>query len=368
MSSDESEPTTSHKRKSDVLEKTPKAILQEFCVQECEVLICENIPQENPKIFSNKAMAFEMCAIGFGRSKKEAEHDACKNLIGKWINYVCMNRSLSISQPFESIAAELVKLRQFSGKLSLIPPKPHAPHPTTDGDAVGTLLDICVEREWPLPTYVFVIWWFCKCKCVSYFLLSHFCDACRFDVRRAYGEPHRPTFTVICQLSSIKRTGTYSTKKGAKQIAARAVLDIIQNFSQNEEKQQIATVVQSEPPEKLFKTYRQLKDSGIKPTSANLRDRHLFFLRLPVDDRNEAYKILLDGSNIYGTNKDKVDLTCRALQLKYNIISVPNDTKGRKVFELIKCNHDCVLTGKEPDLYDDVISHFKTMLNLNGIC
>lgn len=50
--------------------------------------------------------------------------------------------------------AELVKLRRFAGKLSVVPPTPHAPHPTTDGDAVGTLLDICVQREFPLPTYV----------------------------------------------------------------------------------------------------------------------------------------------------------------------------------------------------------------------
>lgn len=57
----------------------------------------------------------------------------------------------------KSISAELVKLKRFSGKLPMVPTTPHAPHPTTDGDAVGTLLDICVEREWPLPTYVFFI-------------------------------------------------------------------------------------------------------------------------------------------------------------------------------------------------------------------
>lgn len=53
-----------------------------------------------------------------------------------------------------SILAELAKLRRFAGKLSVVPPAPHAPHPTTDGDAVGTLLDICVQRELPLPKYV----------------------------------------------------------------------------------------------------------------------------------------------------------------------------------------------------------------------
>lgn len=83
MSSDE-ESAHGHKRKSDVSGKTPTAILQEFCVQEGEVLMFEHIPHEtNPKMFACKAMAFEMYAIGVGRSKKEAKHEACANLIGK---------------------------------------------------------------------------------------------------------------------------------------------------------------------------------------------------------------------------------------------------------------------------------------------
>lgn len=49
-----------------------------------------------------------------------------------------------------------MKLERFAGKLSPVPLTPHAPHPTTDGDAVGILLDICVQRELPLPTYVFI--------------------------------------------------------------------------------------------------------------------------------------------------------------------------------------------------------------------
>lgn len=183
-------------------------------------------------------------------------------------------------------------------------------------------------------------------------------------MQQAYGEPHRPVFTVICQLSTIKRTGIFSTKKGAKQIAARAVLDIVQNFTQNEEQQQIATVEQSQPPEKLFITYRELKKSGIKPIKKRLRDRHQFFLRLPEEDRTEACKVLLDESGIYGTSKDMVALACDAMKLKYNIHDVPNDTRGRKIFALTS-NHDCVITGKEPNLYDDIIEHFKTMLNLN---
>lgn len=73
-----------HKRKPDGLEKTPTATLQELCVQENEVLLHEDIKHEsNSKMFSCKVSAFEMSVIGSGRSKKEAKHEACSNLLGE---------------------------------------------------------------------------------------------------------------------------------------------------------------------------------------------------------------------------------------------------------------------------------------------
>lgn len=40
---------------------------------------------------------------------------------------------------------------QFSEKLKQVP---QAPCSSSDKDAVGTLLDICVQRNWPIATYV----------------------------------------------------------------------------------------------------------------------------------------------------------------------------------------------------------------------
>lgn len=185
----------------------------------------------------------------------------------------------------------------------------------------------------------------------------------RFEELQASGEPHRPLFTFVCKLSSVKRIGTFTTKRGAKQIAARRVLEIIQNFSQNDEKKLIATV-DAEPPEKTLRRYREIRKLPTKPTTLRLRDRHNFFLRLPEADRNEAIKILMDDSMvIYGTNKDKVDLICKALKLKYAITDVPNHQQQFKAFNLIE-NFDCVLVGKEDNLCDLVIDYMKTMLNL----
>lgn len=142
-------------------------------------------------------------------------------------------------------------------------------------------------------------------------------------MRQACGEPHRPEFTVVCQLSHIKCTGKASTKKGAKEIAAQSMLSIVQNVSQNEYQQQMATV-DAEPTEKTFRTYRELKKSDIKPISIRLRDRHNYFLRMSKEKLQAAFDILSLHSPTFGSNKDKVDLVCRdALKVRYEVKNIP---------------------------------------------
>ena len=193
--------------------------------------------------------------------------------------------------------------------------------------------------------------------------LTLFTTFFRFELQQSAGESHCPSFTYVCQVSNIKRTGTFSTKKGAKQIAAREMLEIVQNFVQNDEGKQIATV-DAEPPEKIFRAYRELKQIPAKAKMQRLRDRHKFFLRLPQADRAEAKKILMnDGSVIYGTAKDRVDLTCASLKLNYEVKDIPNHRQRFKVFYLCD-DHDCVISAKEEDLYNRVIDYFKTMLDL----
>lgn len=180
----------------------------------------------------------------------------------------------------------------------------------------------------------------------------------RYRIKQACGDPHRPIFTGECQLASIKCTGTASKKSNAKQLAFRAVLDIVQSFPQNEEQLQLAAIEQSnaESNQPTFQTYRELVKLGITPKVRNVCDRHMFFLDLPEDDRCEAHQILADPN---ATNEQKIDLICNALKLKYDF---RND---RKIFVLIS-QHDCVVIGKtEKDLYDNVVNHFKVMLDFD---
>lgn len=183
------------------------------------------------------------------------------------------------------------------------------------------------------------------------------------------GQPHMPMFTYECQLASIKRTGTFSTKKGAKQVATRAVIEIVQNFEQNEGQQLIVSMeaeqsdednIDANPPLNYF----ELVKSGAKLWAPRIRERHNYFLQLPKESRSEAEKILLDDSSATdGTSKKKVELTCAALKLKYKVIDISNQQKEMTIFYLLG-NHNCVIAAQEKDLYDRVIAHFKTMLNI----
>lgn len=177
---------------------------------------------------------------------------------------------------------------------------------------------------------------------------------------QASGQPHRPEFTCHCQLSHLESTGKGLTKKGAKQNAALEMLSLVKNISEDKTQKQIAAP-KTEPAEETFRTFRELKKSDIKPKSVRIRDRHNYFLRLPNEDRQAAYQILKSNSAAIGTSKDVVDLVCKALKIPYEIKEVPGHIENNKIFVLLG-NFDCVITDKEPILYDRIIKYFRTMM------
>ena len=108
-------------------EKTPVSVLQELCIKHQHgspyyELIADGT--DETKTFTYVASAFGLTAKGSGRAKREAKHEASVNLI----NY-------------------LKQLDQFKSSL---PREVQTPRPTSENDAVGSLLDICVQRNWPL--------------------------------------------------------------------------------------------------------------------------------------------------------------------------------------------------------------------------
>lgn len=172
-------------------------------------------------------------------------------------------------------------------------------------------------------------------------------------MQRTGGKDHLPIFSAVCEVSSIKCTAVASNKKDAKQFAARAVLDAIQNENDS-----------ANQPKTLFRLHRKHRaNTQSKSADDTLRNRHNYFMCLPEEDRNRAREILLDASEKYGiTNKKKIDIVCAALKLQYNIQNMNQSRSNYKVFSL-EVDFDCVHMGKIPDLYDRVVDYFKTMLN-----
>lgn len=177
----------------------------------------------------------------------------------------------------------------------------------------------------------------------------------RFSEERKGGADHCPIFTAVCELSSIKRTGSASTKQNAKQIAARAVLEVIKNQNQLP-----LAPVESDSPKKLFRIYRENRKTPQVKSTKTLLNRHNFFMQLPEGDRIRARGILLDDSI---TNENKIDFACTALKLQGEFQNANRKQSDFKIFSL-KDGYDCVLMGKVPDLYDRIVDYFKTMLNI----
>lgn len=180
----------------------------------------------------------------------------------------------------------------------------------------------------------------------------------RFHVQQACGTPHAPEFTVVCELASIKRQGTFSTKKGAKQRAAQCVLDVVQSFERPDEQKQIATF-NPDPVDKVIRTYRELKQSDIKPVAVRFSQRHNYFMRLPLEQRNEAYEIIYNSGQ---SDRDIVDLVCKAFKIPYDVCDVPNHPAQLKMF-VMRGDYDCLLAGKDDVLWPEAVEYLKNMLN-----
>lgn len=201
------------------------------------------------------------------------------------------------------------------------------------------------------------------------FAFRNFCFT-RFDVQQACGQPHAPSFTIVCRLASIQRSGVFSTKKGAKQIAAQSMLNVIQRIAASSDiDKQIATL-DAEPPEKVMRTYRELKKMDIKPTGIRLCERHNYFKRLPDEDKKIAFDIFDGKETMFSgrSSQDIVDLVCKALKITYTVDPVQKHPLHHKMF-IINCNgeFDSVHVDKEELLYDKVLKYLKCMLNYKNV-
>lgn len=174
--------------------KTPVMCLQEFTVKhklsppEYNFRNAKEGSHENEFLCS---VAVEnILAMGVGRSKQVAKHEAAYNAIRKLSDKGIYNTAEIPVDDFNPI---------------LHRNEPEDPFQTTI-NSIGTLTDLCIENKIPYPTYYEIS-----------------------DV----GPPHCRLFTYECRLSSIRTEAIANTKKQAKQLAAKKMLDRVKEILPN---------------------------------------------------------------------------------------------------------------------------------------
>lgn len=198
-----------------------------------------------------------------------------------------------------------------------------------------------------------------------------------FVVLQASGQPHAPQFTVVCKLASIQRSGNFSTKKGAKQLAAQAMLNVVQQLpSATDNDKQVAPIasIDAPTPAKVMRTYRELKNSQSLGTDCkhkvfNLSNRHKYFVKLPKEDIQAAVNIIQgcdDSFAVGSSDRDRLDLILKALKIDYVVNDIENHFEQHKALIMLG-DYDSVHVGPENELYANVLDYLKIMLDLKMI-
>jgi len=172
--------------KNEMSSKTPVSILQEMCIRKGDVPQYELIHDgggSHEALFKYKVLVGEMSAIGSGRSKKEAKHDAAKCLL----NRLNAQGETSAADPDTVGVLDVSDITSpYKGMLQ--------------ENAVGALQELCMMNDIQVPEYT---------------------------VTGDEGPPHAKQFTIMCQVSKLKESAVARTKKQAKQQAAFKMLNTL---------------------------------------------------------------------------------------------------------------------------------------------
>lgn len=187
------------------MSKTPISILQEMMVKRQQTPNYELIRNgggTHINTFAYKVTCDGLTAVGEGRSKKDAKHEAANAMlkaIAEYRNYPQLPAS-----PAESpVRTPLPKK---------VPETPRVQPTEPFVNAVGILQTLCTENNLNTPQY---------------------------EVISDVGPSHAKIFTTECRVASFVETGTAKTKKQAKQEAAKKMLhkltDLIPDLDDTED-------------------------------------------------------------------------------------------------------------------------------------
>uniref|UniRef100_A0A1B0A3Z4 DRBM domain-containing protein n=1 Tax=Glossina pallidipes TaxID=7398 RepID=A0A1B0A3Z4_GLOPL len=294
--------------------KSSVSALQEYCAKnKISAPTYEWIDSESGS-FICRAKVMDVEVDGNGRSKRNAKHLAAANIIKK----------LRLRYP------DIDEISEIETE-------------TPTEDMVAMLRDYCVQHHHPLPT---------------------------FEMIQEGGASDAPEFIAVCSLASIRRFGTSTKKKDARQKAALALLTVVQNRGRGSFDHDMRGISVDETMEDVeserylkFKTYRELTESilGGDAPGIPLSERHNYFRKFRKCLKVEANNIL---SKQYDSDQEKVIKLFEALKITPKITKMPAlDTLELMVSIELNCEYDVYFANLESKIYKQVLNYFQIMLN-----
>lgn len=266
------------------MNKTPVSILQEMMVKKSTVPNYELIHDgggTHMNTFTYKVTCDGLSAIGTGRSKKDAKHEAAKEML----------ETIAAHRGYPQLLASPAQSPVRTPLPPQVPEVPRIPPTEPFVNAIGALQDLCAENNLQEPIYVQIS-----------------------DV----GPPHAKIFTIQCEVSTFKEIGVAKTKKQAKQEAAKKMLDKISDLVANQDgnlsdefddsaKENIANELAKARYPLLTRLSTKKVQLGVKLSEFHLKIKNSF----PSDICNELIEKLEslipeDQSNVSEEDVDKL--------------------------------------------------------------
>lgn len=214
-----------------------------------------------------------------------------------------------------------------------------SPHATNGESCINELLELCSKQYYPVS----------------------------FELTSMSGEPHRPSFTYACTVKDRKCEGTAANKKCAKNLAAKAMLDVMYNDLLPNDERTIPlmelpsveeTLAKYEVIKRNYEDFVPQKISGVGARSNPFRNA--------TDEQRRRAVGILKGKELYcSTPRDVIDAACKALQFEYEIKQLHGHANNMRQFCLNNTPVNCVLIEEASELNERVLQYFCTMLNVN---
>lgn len=171
--------------------KTPAAIVQEYATKNKMIAEYELIYNDTSLTmvsFKYRLTLGEYEVKGVGLSKKEAKHEAAKNMLNKLIE----NNPILLKTAFKNVDFVNHMVSPYDNNIKI--------------NAVGKLNSACLNNKLGTP---------------------------EFNLVREEGQSHAKLFTISCQVAKLIEYATHKTKKQAKHLVAVKMMNRLMNIDQS---------------------------------------------------------------------------------------------------------------------------------------